>query len=115
MNHLQASSPKRPLARFINERKAPSNPFRGQSMNPTLMHLWSPKFAPNPAVFIPDGPEVTYGELQEQIEVVTEALRDGGVQAGDPIAIVLPNNLEITEAVPRTATGKMQRRHVAAH
>jgi acyl-CoA synthetase (AMP-forming)/AMP-acid ligase II len=63
-------------------------------MNSTLMHLWSPKFASQPAVFIPDGPEVTYGQLQNQIEAVTTALREGGVQAGQPIAIVLPNNLE---------------------
>ena len=63
-------------------------------MDSTLMHLWSPKFASQPAVFIPDGPEVTYGQLQNQIEAVTAALRAGGVQAGEPIAIVLPNNLE---------------------
>jgi acyl-CoA synthetase (AMP-forming)/AMP-acid ligase II len=63
-------------------------------MNSTLMHLWSPKFASHPAVFIPDGAEVTYGQLQSQIEAVTTALREGGIQAGAPIAIVLPNNLE---------------------
>jgi acyl-CoA synthetase (AMP-forming)/AMP-acid ligase II len=72
--------------------------FRGQSMDSTLMQLWSPKFAAQPAVFIPDGPAVTYGQLQKQIEAVTAALRDGGVQAGEPIAIVLPNNLEFLVA-----------------
>src|SRR4051812_38312276 len=63
-------------------------------MNSTLMSLWSREFASQPAVFIPDGPEVTYGQLQEQIEAVTAALRAGGVRAGEPVGIVLPNNLE---------------------
>src|SRR5262245_16438524 len=67
-------------------------------MGSTLMTLWSPGFAPQPAVFIPDGPEVTYGQLQQQIEAVTAALREGGVQAGEPIAIVLPNGLEFLVA-----------------
>src|SRR4249920_2164664 len=46
-------------------------------MDSTLMQLWSPSFASQPAVFIPDGPEVTYGQ---------------------PIGIVLPNNLEFLVA-----------------
>src|SRR4051812_1770665 len=67
-------------------------------MASTLMNLWSQKFASRPAVFIPDGPEVTYGQLQQQIEAVTAALREGGVRAGEPIAIVLPNGLEFLVA-----------------
>src|SRR5262245_3855567 len=67
-------------------------------MGSTLMTLWSPGFAPQPAVFIPDGPEVTYGQLRRQIEAVTAALREGGVQAGEPVAIVLPNGLEFLVA-----------------
>src|ERR1700674_2104884 len=67
-------------------------------MDSTLMQLWSPQFASRPAVFIPDGPEVTYGQLQNQIEAVAAALREGGVQAGEPIGIVLPNNLEFLVA-----------------
>jgi acyl-CoA synthetase (AMP-forming)/AMP-acid ligase II len=63
-------------------------------MNSTLKTLWSPTFASQPAVFIPDGPEVTYGQLQDQVEAVAAALRQGGIQAGEPIGIVLPNNLE---------------------
>ncbi len=58
------------------------------------MNLWSPAFASQPAVFIPDGPEVSYGELRGQVEAVTAALRAGGVQAGEPVGIVLGNNLE---------------------
>jgi oxalate---CoA ligase len=67
-------------------------------MDSTLMQLWSPQFAAQPSVFIPEGPEVTYGQLQKQIEAVTAAMREGGVQPGDPIAIVLPNNLEFLVA-----------------
>src|SRR4051812_7064957 len=67
-------------------------------MNSTLMQLWSPNFASQPAVYIPDGPEATYGQLQSQIESVALALREGGVQAGDSIGIVLPNNLEFLVA-----------------
>ncbi|HTU19401.1 MAG TPA: acyl--CoA ligase [Gemmataceae bacterium] len=63
-------------------------------MNSTLMTLWSPKSTSQAAVFIPDGPELTYGQLQEQIEAVRAALLEGGVQTGDPVGIVLPNNLE---------------------
>src|SRR5919206_3103257 len=63
-------------------------------MDPTLKNLWSRQFESRPAVFIPDGPGVTYGQLQSQIEAVTAALRAGGVQAGEPVAIVLPNSLE---------------------
>src|SRR5262245_18304100 len=63
-------------------------------MDSTLMNIWSREFASQPAVFIPDGPAVTYGTLQQQIEAVLATLRAGGVQAGDPIAVVLPNSLE---------------------
>jgi acyl-CoA synthetase (AMP-forming)/AMP-acid ligase II len=71
-------------------------------MNSTLMHLWSPTFASQPAVFIPDGPEVTYAQLQNQIEATSTALRNGGVQTGEPIGIVLPNNLEFLVAFMAT-------------
>src|SRR5438874_1037423 len=67
-------------------------------MDSTLMNLWSPEFALQPAVFIPDGPETTYGQLREQIETVTADLRAGGIQTGEPIGIVLPNNLEFLVA-----------------
>jgi acyl-CoA synthetase (AMP-forming)/AMP-acid ligase II len=67
-------------------------------MDSTLMNLWSRQFASQPAVFIPDDLEVTYGQLQQQIEGVVAGLRAGGVQAGEPIAIVLPNSLEFLVA-----------------
>jgi len=70
------------------------------------MTLWSPKFASQPAVFIPDGPEATYEQLQDQVEAVTAALRDGGVQAGQPIGIVLSNNLEYLVAFLATTRAR---------
>src|SRR5262245_45181448 len=67
-------------------------------MDSTLKNLWSAKFASQPAVFIPDGVEMRYGQLQSQIEAVTATLREGSVRAGEPIAIVLPNSLEFLVA-----------------
>jgi acyl-CoA synthetase (AMP-forming)/AMP-acid ligase II len=67
-------------------------------MDSTLMNLWSPQFTSQPAIFIPDGPEATYGQLQNQIEAMTAALHEGGVRAGEPIGIVLPNSLEFLVA-----------------
>src|SRR5204862_8062357 len=75
-------------------------------MDSTLMNLWSREFASQPAVFIPDGPEISYGQLQSQIEAVTAALRAGGVQPGEPIAIVLPNNLEFLVAFLATTRAR---------
>ncbi len=46
------------------------------------------------AVIIPDGPHFSYGQLREQIATLAFALRKGGVRAGDPLAIVLPNGVE---------------------
>lgn len=37
------------------------------------------------------GAETTYGQLAEQIDRAAEGLRQLGVRAGDPVAIVLPN------------------------
>lgn len=64
----------------------------------TLKDLWSPAFAANPAVFVPDGPTATYGQLQGQVEAAAAALGAGGIEPGDPIAIVLPNGLEFLVA-----------------
>src|SRR5476649_768289 len=88
------------LITFVHKSTEHDNPssYSDELMESTLMQLWSPTFASQPAVFIPDGPEVTYGQLQNQIEAVTKALREGGVQAGEPIGIVLPNNLEFLVA-----------------
>src|SRR5690349_13303833 len=60
----------------------------------TLVDLWSKEFAPRIAVSIPDGPKVTYRQLGDRIARVAGELRQGGIAAGDPVAIVLPNCLE---------------------
>jgi acyl-CoA synthetase (AMP-forming)/AMP-acid ligase II len=61
----------------------------------TLTSLLSPAHRDRTAVIIPDGgPAVSYARLGEQIAAVTDTLCRGGVRPGDPIAIVLGNNLE---------------------
>src|SRR5687767_6581313 len=60
----------------------------------TLVDLWSSDFARKTAVIIPEGPQVTYRELRDRIGQAAEELLRGGVEKGDPVAIVLPNNLE---------------------
>jgi oxalate---CoA ligase len=61
----------------------------------TLGELLAPDFAARPAVVIPDGPApVTHAGLRDQVDTLTEALRRGGLQPGDPVSIVLPNGLE---------------------
>src|SRR5262249_13029566 len=82
-----AGAGRRRYAKLRGMRPLPSLLLRGYSVDSSLMNLWSRQFASQPAVFIPDGPEVSYGQLQQQIEAVTASLREGGVQAGEPIAI----------------------------
>ena len=61
----------------------------------TLTDLWPSDFRSRTAVVIPDGgPTVSYAQLAGQIASVAEALRRGGIGAGDPVAIVLGNGLE---------------------
>src|SRR3954447_20023439 len=94
-----ASTPSHhPRRRFINQPRMGFNLFPGSAMPSTLMQLWSPAFASRPAVFIPDGPEVTYEELQSQMGWVTAGRGARGAGAGEPIGIVLPNNLEFLVA-----------------
>ena len=73
-------------------------------MNATLNNLGSISFATRPAVIVPDGPEVTYEQLWDQIGNVGRAMRGNGVQPGDPIGIVLGNNLEYLVAFMATAS-----------
>jgi acyl-CoA synthetase (AMP-forming)/AMP-acid ligase II len=62
---------------------------------PTLADLWSDDFAGKTAVIVPDGgPTRTYARLGDEVASLVEALRRGGIQAGEPVAIVLPNGLE---------------------
>lgn len=60
-----------------------------------LTQLWPADFEGRTAVVVPDGgPSVTFAQLRRQTASLTEALRRGGVQTGDPVAIVLANGLE---------------------
>jgi acyl-CoA synthetase (AMP-forming)/AMP-acid ligase II len=44
---------------------------------------------------VPEGTRrFTYGDLRAQIAALAESLRCAGLQAGDPVAIVLPNGIE---------------------
>lgn len=71
----------------------------------TLTDLWTGDRAKKTAVVIPDGgPSVSYAFLEEQISALARVLRQGGIDTGDPVAIVLPNSLEFLVlflAVPR--------------
>ena len=67
-------------------------------MTATLKTLLPSSFANQPAILIPDGPEVTYAQLEQQIAAVADTLRKNGVQPGDPIGIVIGNNLEFVVA-----------------
>lgn len=61
----------------------------------TLRNLWSDTFSNQPAVVIPEGgPRLSYAELTAQIERLATALRQGGIQPGDPVSMILPNGLE---------------------
>jgi len=61
----------------------------------TLTELLSPDYANQTAIVIPDGgPRLTYTESRAQVASLTETLKRGGIRAGDPVSIVLPNGLE---------------------
>jgi acyl-CoA synthetase (AMP-forming)/AMP-acid ligase II len=60
-----------------------------------LAQLWSADFRERTAAVVPDGgPRVTYAALRQQIASLADALRRGGIRAGDAVAVVLPNGLE---------------------
>jgi acyl-CoA synthetase (AMP-forming)/AMP-acid ligase II len=61
----------------------------------TLAQLWPADGRNRTAVILPDNNlRVSYALLGEHIASLAEALRRGGIHAGDPVAIVLPNGLE---------------------
>ncbi|MCZ6675963.1 MAG: acyl--CoA ligase [Candidatus Poribacteria bacterium] len=61
----------------------------------TLTELLSPDYANQTAIVIPDGgPTLTYAESRTQVAALAEMLKRGGIRAGDPVSIVLPNGLE---------------------
>jgi acyl-CoA synthetase (AMP-forming)/AMP-acid ligase II len=61
----------------------------------TLADLFLGEFATKTAVVIPqNGPQVSYAQLREQVAALADTLRRGGIRPGDPVSIVLGNNLE---------------------
>jgi acyl-CoA synthetase (AMP-forming)/AMP-acid ligase II len=61
----------------------------------TLAQLLPSELASKTAVVLPDGgPQLTFAQVREQIVSLADALREGGIQAGDVVAVVLPNSLE---------------------
>jgi acyl-CoA synthetase (AMP-forming)/AMP-acid ligase II len=50
--------------------------------------------AADPAVVVPGGPQLTYGQLREQVSLAADRLAQHGLGAGDRIAIVFPNGAE---------------------
>jgi acyl-CoA synthetase (AMP-forming)/AMP-acid ligase II len=103
----------------------------------TLLDLLSSAPADQTAIILPEqNIRVTYGGLRQQIEAVAETLAAAGINRGDRVGMALPNGLptivgflaycrerlsdykrpkqiHITDAISRTATGKIQRRVVA--
>jgi acyl-CoA synthetase (AMP-forming)/AMP-acid ligase II len=65
-------------------------------MSATLRDLLPVEQAKQPALIVPEtGQTWRYADLQEQTARLAEALRRGGVRAGDVVALVLPNSPEL--------------------
>jgi acyl-CoA synthetase (AMP-forming)/AMP-acid ligase II/CBS domain-containing protein len=65
----------------------------------TLLSLLEAGRATVPAVIVPDGPEISYRTLRQQVNRVAETLASLGVARGDRVAIVLPNGPEAVAAI----------------
>ena len=48
----------------------------------------------HPAIVVPDGPSLTYGELRNRCDEAVLALQAAGVRQGDRVAMVYPNTAE---------------------
>jgi acyl-CoA synthetase (AMP-forming)/AMP-acid ligase II len=60
----------------------------------TLPGLLERGLAEEPAIVVPDGLRLTYGELREQVSAATDILARLGLKRDDRIALVLPNSAE---------------------
>lgn len=56
-----------------------------------------------PAIVLPTGRAVTYGELAERVERLAGLLREAGVRKGDRVAAALGNTLPMADALLATA------------
>src|SRR5260221_9904329 len=60
----------------------------------TLFSVLEHGKASGPALVVPGGPRLTYGQLREQVSLAADRLAQHGLGRGDRIAIVFPNGAE---------------------
>ena len=63
-------------------------------MAATLTHVLEHGGAVDPALIVPGGPQLTYGQLREQVSLAADRLAHFGLRREDRIAIVFPNGAE---------------------
>jgi acyl-CoA synthetase (AMP-forming)/AMP-acid ligase II len=74
----------------------------------TLADLFSHAEPQHPALLLPDQDDpITYRALANQVEALAGVLRGGGLQPGDPVALVLPNGLEYLAAFLATCRARL--------
>src|SRR5262245_38166618 len=81
--------------RFRTAGIAPTSPQRLRERSSycmgTLLDVLEKGGANDPAIVVPDGPRLTYGDLREQVERTADALASLGIERQDRVALVLPN------------------------
>ena len=60
----------------------------------TLLSVLEHGAASDPALVVPGGPRLTYGQLREQVSLAADRLAQHGLGREDRIAIVFPNGAE---------------------
>ncbi len=89
LGHVSTFQPPRPwVASYAQDVPSDLSPVTGSLVDIVAESVRDYPDAPALQFF---GRETTYAELQDQIDRVANGLRERGVRAGDPVAIVLPN------------------------
>jgi crotonobetaine/carnitine-CoA ligase len=87
---------------------AASSPFRNaplrglppaQQTAPALLTRQAERFGDRPFVRAPGGVTRTYGEMRDAAARAAATLRDAGVTAGDRVAILCPNRIELLDVI----------------
>jgi len=60
----------------------------------TLLKALEHGAAKDPALVVPGGPQLSYGQLREQVSMAADRLAQHGLGRGDRVALVLPNSAE---------------------
>src|SRR5438093_652012 len=60
----------------------------------TLLSVLEAGRATDPAIVVPDGPQLSYRDLREQVARTADRFAALGVERGDRVAMVLPNGAE---------------------